>query len=310
MTDRLIIIDWGTTAFRAWLVAAADGNVIAEIPDGLGMRALERSQFAAYCRERLRDWLDTASPPPVYMAGMVGAVQGWQQAPQPPLPITRADLAANIVAVDDMPGAFILPGVRRAGPPAEADVIRGEEVQIFGALAELGREDAILCLPGTHSKWARVEADTFTHFSTSMTGEVYEVMLAHSILRLTATPDASFSPSAFETGLDQVQKPEGLLHHLFSARARGLYGDIAPDETASYVSGLLIGAEVAAMKDLYAPQDGEVLLVSAGRLRVPYETALAHAGLKSLWVPAREATLAGVRAIALSHIALSTETPQ
>ncbi|MCW2305984.1 2-dehydro-3-deoxygalactonokinase [Rhodobium gokarnense] len=300
MSGRLIIVDWGTSSFRAWLVDAASGAVLAEIGDGLGMRALSRNGFAAYCHERLGPWRDGATP--VYMAGMVGAPQGWQQAPQPPLPATPESLARDVVAVADMAGVFIIPGVRVASAdPAKADVMRGEEVQIFGALSLVDWDYAVLCLPGTHSKWADVEGGVLTRFSTSMTGEVHEVMLAHSVLGLAADRDAPFAEVAFDAGLSQSVRRGGLLNHLFSARARGIHGDLRAEDVASYLSGLLIGSEIAAMTPLYASGAGEILLVSNDRLAVPYGAAFSRAGLAYRHVTAREATLAGVTAIARLH---------
>jgi len=302
--DRVIIVDWGTSSFRAWLVDAVSGAVLDEVPDGQGMRALSRQDFAAYCGERLAPWR-RGDAPAVYLCGMVGAPQGWQAAPQPPLPVTVASLAAEVVAVPDMPGAFIIPGARRQDEVI--DVMRGEEVQIFGAMAETGRRDALLCLPGTHSKWARVEGAALTAFTTSMTGEVFEVMLDQSILGLTASRGAAFDAAAFDAGLDQAAREGGLLHHMFTARSRGLYGGLAPEAVESYLSGLLIGAETRAMLDLYPEtRQGQVLLVCASRLRLPYERAFLRAGLSARWIPGRDATLRGARSIAARHRALSS----
>lgn len=309
MSGPLIIVDWGTTSFRAWLVDA-DGTVRDEIADGKGMRALRRDAFAAYCAERLRPWRTTPPLPPVYLAGMVGSPQGWETAPQPPLPVTLADLAAQVMPVSGMDGAYIIPGVRRQDAPDACDVIRGEEVQIFGALAETGRTDAILCLPGTHSKWARVEGGTLTGFTTSMTGEVYEVMLDHSVLGLPAERAAPFATEAFDAGLAQAEQTGGLLHHLFTARARRLYGDLEAADVESYLSGLLVGAELAAMRTLYPDAEGgRVLLVCAPRLRLPYERAFRQAGLSCHWLSARDASLRGIGAVAARHRPiLATET--
>ena len=273
------------------------------------MRALSRDRFAAYCAERLGPWRDRAMPP-IYMAGMVGAPQGWQTAPQPPLPATPESLARDVVAVADMDGVFIVPGVRAASAdPAKADVMRGEEVQIFGALSLVDWDHAVLCLPGTHSKWAEVQGGVLTRFSTSMTGEVHEVMLAHSVLGLAADRDAPFAEVAFAAGLAQADRLRRSSHHLFSARARGIHGDLRAEDVASYLSGLLIGSEIAAMAPLYAGGAGEILLVSNDRLAVPYAAALSRAGLAFRHVAVREATLAGVTAIARLHApALFSET--
>lgn len=296
---RVIIVDWGTTSFRAWLVDEVRGAVLEEIPDGQGMRGLKREDFAAYCTDRLAPWR-IGDAPPVYLCGMVGAAQGWHTAPQPPLPVGADDLANQIVAAPGMANAYIIPGTHQPAPAI--DVMRGEEVQIFGALEQTGLRDALLCLPGTHSKWVRVENARLTAFTTSMTGEVYEVMLAHSVLGLTADKKAPFAPAAFDAGLEQAAQPGGLLHHLFTARSRGLYALLPPAETESYLSGLLIGTEIAAMRGLYPqPSDQPVLLVCTPALRTAYERAFQHAGLSCRWVAGRDATIRGVRLIAACH---------
>lgn len=301
MSAPLIIIDWGTTSFRAWLVGT-DGSVRGELADGKGMRDLKREEFAGYCATRLAPWRHGGEPPPIYMAGMVGAPQGWRTAPQLPLPVTLDALAAQVMPLPDMPGASIIPGVRRQGGADAGDVMRGEEVQIFGALADAGLTDAILCLPGTHSKWARVEGHAITGFTTSMTGEVYDVMLEHSVLGLPAERGAPFAADAFASGLEQSSAPGGLLHHLFTTRARGLYGGLAPEAVESYLSGLLIGAEIAAMRPLYPEAaKGCVLLVCAPRLHMPYESAFHRAGLSCRWITARAASLRGIGAVAAHH---------
>nr|WP_321454652.1 2-dehydro-3-deoxygalactonokinase [uncultured Cohaesibacter sp.] len=302
MTKKLIIVDWGTSSFRAWLLEAETGTILSEIKEGKGMRALQRSEFAAYAKAQLDGWrAGSEETVPVYLAGMVGAPQGWQRAPQPPLPMKEIDLVRDIVAVEDMADTYIIPGVRQSGLPQEADVIRGEEVQIFGALASLGLQSGLVCLPGTHSKWCEVQDGVFTRFNTSMTGEVYEVMTKHSILGLMADPDAEFDESGFEKGLEQIKGEGGLLNHLFKARARVLYGDLEEAQTASFLSGMLIGSELEAMRAIYACEDREILLVCAERLATPYRIALDHSGLKSRHISSKDASLAGVLSLARQH---------
>nr|WP_321461303.1 2-dehydro-3-deoxygalactonokinase [uncultured Cohaesibacter sp.] len=308
MLQKLIIVDWGTTSFRAWLLDADTGVVLAEISQGKGMRALQRSEFADYARSQLDGWrLNDAEVIPVYLAGMVGAPQGWQQAPQPPLPMRGEELVRDIVPVEGMADTYIIPGVRQAGRPQDADVIRGEEVQIFGAMALLGRQSGLVCLPGTHSKWCEMREGVFTRFHSSMTGEVYDVMSQHSILSLMADTGAPFDADGFDKGLEQIEGEGGLLNHLFKARARVLYGDLEQSQTASFLSGMLIGSEIKAMRSLYDCSEGEVLLVCADRLAKPYEHALTRKGVACRHISSREATLAGVRALAQLHGAIRQE---
>lgn len=295
-----IIIDWGTSSFRAYLVDVETGRALEEIADGLGMGALERSEFPSYCREQTARWRSSNPPAPIYMAGMVGAAQGWLTAPQPPLPVSADDLAHHVVAADGMEEAWILPGVRYHGPDGHIDVMRGEEVQIFGALAEVGAVSAHLCLPGTHSKWATVRDGALERFFTAMTGELYRAILRHTVVGRLAMEDAAFDARVFERGLSVAGRPGGLLYHLFGARGQVLYGGLAAAEVASYLSGLLIGEELERMAELEALPD-HVLLVCGERLREPYEIALRCRGVGAVWIDARLATLRGVVSVMRHH---------
>ncbi len=296
---RIVVVDWGTTAFRAWLVEA-DGTVIDEIASGRGMRDLARDAFAPYCAERLAPWRAGSTPPPVYMAGMVGAAQGWRLAPQPRLPIGLSDLAGDLVAADGLTDAWIVPGARFESADGAIDVMRGEEVQIFGAAARRGRRDAVLCLPGTHSKWARLRHGVLESFTTYMTGEVHQVMLEHSILGKTADRGAPFDATAFEAGMAASERSPSLLHTMFLTRSLALWQRLAPQAGASFLSGVLIGAEIAAARR-EPLGDEPILLVSGEALRRPYETALAHHGIAHDFVSARDASLEGIRAVVAAH---------
>ncbi len=290
----LVVVDWGTTAFRAWLLDA-EGAILDEIPSGRGMRDLARDAFPTYCAERLAPWRAGRSIP-VVMAGMVGAAQGWQLAPQPPLPVTVATLAAGLVAADGLDDAWIVPGARCVSAEGEIDVMRGEEVQIFGALALTGRTGATLCLPGTHSKWARVVDGRLEHFVTHMTGELREILLAHSILAKTTVPGAPFDATAFAEGMAAIRRGGGVLHAAFLVRSLVLWDRLAADAGSSFLTGVLVAAELEAALAQDRPAE-PVLLVASEALRGPYETALAAFGVAFSAVPARDATLAGVRAV-------------
>lgn len=300
--ERAIIVDWSTKSFRAWLVDLDTGATLDEIPEGRGMRDLARSEFPGYCRAVLSRWRDDPSQPrpPVYMAGMVGSVLGWLTAPQPCLPQSPEDLAEHVVQTEEMRETWIIPGVRLEGEHDRVDVMRGEEVQIFGALDATGLSDAILCLPGNHSKWAEVCDGRLIRFTTSMTGEIFQTCLDHTILGQPADRKAPWSDSAFQRGLAQADRPDGLLHHLFTARSRHLYGDLGGGDIASYLSGLLIGHEIRAMEQCYSPGQ-DILLVSADALRGPYEAALRHFGHTPRWVSAKDATVRGVRSVVRQH---------
>ncbi|WP_018719093.1 2-dehydro-3-deoxygalactonokinase [Arhodomonas aquaeolei] len=298
MSGRIIVVDWGTTAFRAYLVDADSGACLERIAAGRGMRELAGGSFADYCRERLGDWREDGAVP-VYLAGMVGARQGWHEAPQPALPVTAGDLADGLTAAPGLDNTWLVPGVRVHGDGGHVDVMRGEEVQILGALALAARGDATLCLPGTHSKWARVDDGTLRHFATVMTGELFEAVTRHTIVGAPAADSDTPDDDAFRLGLTESGRRGGLGHQLFTARSRWLYGGLAATGIRDYVSGLLIGHEILGMRGLYAPD--EVVLVADGHLRPRYEAALGHFGLSVRPVAAADASLAGVLALARRH---------
>lgn len=303
MSSRHIVIDWGTSNFRAWLLNSADNSVIEEISEGRGLSSLSSEEFPSYCQSHLQAWLGEPNTP-IYMAGMVGAAIGWQAAPQLPLPVTLQQLAQHTVAAKGVADAWIIPGARVDGDAP--DVMRGEEVQIFGAMALSERSDAVLCLPGTHSKWAKVSDNTLTHFTTSMTGEIYDIVLKHSILaRTTVHPE--HDNEAFEQGAKQAQADGGLLHQLFATRARTLYAGLAASSAPSYLSGLLIGSEIQAMQALYPAQQEPVLVVCSQTLAAPYQTVLQQAGYKTHWIDAKSASISGCNAIRAKHQKQSTE---
>lgn len=304
MAPPVIVVDWGTSNFRAWRIDPQSGDILDEIGEGKGMAALTPPEFPAYCAERLGAWRAGPTPPPVYMAGMVGAPQGWQTAPQIPLPVTTEDLARHVVAAEGAEDIWIVPGTRLDSSPP--DIMRGEEVQIFGALSLAGVPEGLLCLPGTHSKWARVSDNTLVDYATAMTGEVYAVMLGHSILGRLAADGGDPTGPAFDLGLEQSERNGGLLHHLFTARTRStaLFGSLSETDVPAYLSGLLIGSEVLSMAERYPAGTSDLHLVAASGLRAPYERALRRAGFGCRWTGTRPASLRGMCEIIQRHAEL------
>jgi 2-dehydro-3-deoxygalactonokinase len=240
-----ILADWGTTNLRAWAVAEG-GRVIDRRGQGGGLLAVKDRRFAESFAAFCGDWLDARHPVPAILSGMVGSKLGWKEAPYLTAPVALADIGRQLCFVDDIPGAsvWIVPGVR-LDDPAQPEVMRGEEAQILGALAMLGRGGGVFLLPGTHAKWAIVEAGRLIAFRTYMTGEIYGLLRgAGTIGQLIEgdQPDAA----AFRRGVERSRSPDAanLLHSLFSVRTLGLLGGLPRSGLASYLSGLLIGAEL------------------------------------------------------------------
>ncbi|MFM7347898.1 MAG: 2-dehydro-3-deoxygalactonokinase [Erythrobacter sp.] len=260
----VIAVDWGTTNRRAWRIRP-EGAVEQACADDGGIISVPAEGFAAEAaalRERLGDW-------PMLLGGMIGSDRGWRNVPYVPCPADIASLAAGIAWIDGRTG--IVPGVCQLGT-ARPEVMRGEEVQIAGALAwGAVPQDALLCCPGTHAKWVRVEGGRITRFATWMTGEVFALVRRHSILAPLlegeAAPDADFA-----AGVDASSDGDAL-GDLFALRAGALLGD-PRSEAASYASGLLIGAEVRAA--LGRLGDAAPFLIGRPGLGKLYAAALAQ----------------------------------
>ncbi|AWN51203.1 2-dehydro-3-deoxygalactonokinase [Methylobacterium sp. 17Sr1-1] len=270
----MIAVDWGTSSARAYRLAP-DGAVLARREGAGGILRVPEGGFPAALTEMVGDWL-AAGETRVLLSGMVGSRQGWQEAPYLACPAGLDELAAALVPVP-FAGASVrlVPGLSAADAAGTPEVMRGEEVQVFGALA--GAEDALICLPGSHAKWVRVAGGRIAGFSTSMTGEAFAALSGHTILGRMMTGPAELGP-AFEAGVARSAEGGGLLHHLFGTRALGLFGRLAPEDAASYLSGLLIGHDVAAAMT----EPALVRLVGSGPLMALYGRAIALKGGKAV----------------------------
>jgi len=192
MTPNWIAADWGTSNVRFWAIGA-DGSVIGERTSDQGMGALSQSEFEGVLVDVCADWLDTAHN--VVACGMVGSRQGWVEAPYQTAPCAVCP-ATMVTAPVSRAGltVHVIPGIRQTDP---ADVMRGEETQIAGFLAENPGWDGVICLPGTHTKWVHVSADEVVSFQTCMTGEMFALLTEHSVLRHSIS-DTGWDDTAFE----------------------------------------------------------------------------------------------------------------
>lgn len=274
----MIAVDWGTSSLRAYRLDEA-GRIRARREAPAGIMTVAAGGFAEVLEATLGDWIDDT---PIMMSGMIGSRQGWLEVPYAECPAGAADIARGLRPIVWNAGrrrrGWIAPGLTCRDAADVPDVMRGEETQIIGALADLPAGEATICLPGTHSKWVRWHDGRIVTFSTAMTGEVFAVLRRHSILgRLMKEGDDGHDAAAFAAGLRRAEEGGGLLHHLFGARTRGLFGDLAEDVLPSYLSGVLIGHEIAAL----APPAGVVHLIGAPALVALYREALAARGCTS-----------------------------
>lgn len=267
----MIGVDWGTTSLRAYRLGP-DGAVTDRIDRPGGILTVPAGGFPAALADAIGPWL-AAGERRVLLCGMVGSRQGWVEAPYLRCPAGPAEIAAATIPIAfEAAEIRLVPGLTTEDADGIPDVMRGEETKLVALAHRL--DDGLACLPGTHSKWARLDADRITHFTTHMTGEAFAALSQHTILARTSA-EGPHNPSAFARGVERARQGGGLLHHLFGARTLHLMDRLSPEETPSFLSGLLIGHEIAAA--LAETGRRRVELVGAASLAARYEEAL------SLW---------------------------
>ncbi|MBC8130386.1 MAG: 2-dehydro-3-deoxygalactonokinase [Rhizobiaceae bacterium] len=292
-------VDWGTSSFRLWLLAR-DGSVLGERRSREGMNTAGGAGFGPTLENHLAI-LQASAALPVIVCGMAGARQGWVEAPYVDTPADLSRIAEGAITVAGAARAVrILPGVaQRAVGETRADVMRGEETQAMG-LGLAG--DALLCMPGTHSKWVSLASGRIAGFSTFMTGEVFALLSEQSILRhaVSAGGDVLSEREAFAGGVaDAIAEPSTILNRLFSLRADGLFGQGSPAAALARLSGLVLGLEIAGGRALY-PATSSMVLVASGALLALYREAFAAAGYTVEEADADEAVRKGLHAAALT----------
>jgi 2-dehydro-3-deoxygalactonokinase len=287
----VIGVDWGTTSLRAFHLSGQGALLeVRSLP--LGLRVVAGGQgFAAAFAEICAGWDPTL---PVLLCGMVGSRRGWREAPYLELPASPPQAAASLTPLH-VSGrrAGIIPGLRGEGLTGDPEFVRGEETLAWGAIEEGSSEKRLLCLPGTHSKWLRVQGQRIEGIQTFLTGELYGLLARHSILA-EGWVHGKRDLDSFLRGVGRAREAS-LLGSLFSVRSLGLSGSLSPAEQASYLSGLLIGAELA---DRRPTPDQEVTLVGDSALTEAYADALAAWEVPTRQICAERAASRGLWAIA------------
>ncbi|WP_282093846.1 2-dehydro-3-deoxygalactonokinase [Epibacterium ulvae] len=292
-----VAADWGTTQLRVWLLAA-DGSVLARKTSDKGMGRISPDAYEGVLLELIGDALPTEGKLDVVICGMAGSRQGWSEAPYAatPCPPPSIDMATHVTTQDARLNVHILPGVKQMSP---ADVMRGEETQIMGVTARDAQFNGVICLPGTHTKWARVQAGQITEFATFMSGELFNVIGDHSVLRHSVGRDG-WNETAFRAAcVKAIENPNTLMQSLFGLRAEALVADLSPEAARATLSGLLLGAELTAAQSYWDSSD--VTIVGENALSQAYAAALATQGKTPRIVDAEETTLNGLKA-AHSHL--------
>jgi 2-dehydro-3-deoxygalactonokinase len=288
-----VAVDWGTSSFRLWLVDRA-GKVLAERRSDEGMLAAAKAGFPGVLQAHLTA-VQAPGHLPVLVCGMAGAKTGWVEAGYVDTP---APLSAILKQAARVPGEArdirILPGIAQRDAKAP-DVMRGEETQLLGALGLDAAGEALVCMPGTHSKWVRVKDGTVVHFSTFMTGELFSVVSRETILSLAvANADAAEDVDSFNAAVKAAfDAPAFAANLLFTARSRQLLFSSTPAAARETLSGTLIGAELAAGLSGSVPKAG-ITLIASGRLAALYRQAFDALSIHVNSIDADEAVRRGL----------------
>ena len=287
-TEGFIAVDWGTTNRRAYKLDPT-GKCVDEFEDHKGVLSVPDGGFpaaVAEIRARLGDF-------PLLLAGMIGSNRGWKEAPYVSCPAGLDALAGKLVWAGDREA--IVPGVSYVGN-GRADVMRGEEVQLLGAVAA-GSVDpmGLVCHPGTHNKWATIQHGVLHRFMSVMTGELFSLLRDHSIL--SDLLQGEVAPNdAFKSGVRQAMNEEALPADLFGVRARVLLGQAKKEDAASYTSGLLIGTDVRI--GLREPRAAQVTVIGRPELTALYAAAIREDGRDASELDGEQCFLAGIQEIA------------
>jgi 2-dehydro-3-deoxygalactonokinase len=292
LSAPLLLADWGTTSRRAWLVDA-HGKVIASAQDRRGMTTVAPGGWKA-AFEELKGLLGDVEPRLSLLAGMVGSRSGWREAHYLACPVALSDLVDELCWVE--PGEVaIVPGIciLREG---FADVMRGEETQVLGAVAAgLVPRDCFVCLPGTHTKWVEVRDGGVVQFRTVMTGELFAMLRASGTLAAQASGEVDAGPD-FDAGFDRGLQSGSPTADVFAIRAHALLDTGRIGNGAAYLSGLLIGADIRA--GLTMGEHRPVEIIARSDLAALYSHAFDRAGRRSRTIDGEMAALAGLRHLA------------
>ncbi|AXB47875.1 2-dehydro-3-deoxygalactonokinase [Amycolatopsis albispora] len=305
MTDTepaLVALDWGTSGQRAWLLGTGgrvlDGRRskrgLLAVTEGIdpGDPAARAAAYETAFRQACGDWLTAHPGLPAIACGMVGSAQGWTDTGYRAVPSTLD--FTGLVPVPHRDGVLhLVPGLRIPSGDRPGDVLRGEETQLAGMLDVLTGPCTVV-LPGTHTKWVRVEGDTVTGFATSMSGELHGLLTKHGIFARTAAEPVR-DDAAFERGLAAGRRSRGLAAELFGARPLVLDGALAPASLPDYLSGVLLADEVA--HQLSTSDTERVVLCGTADLCRRYAAALADRGVAAV-VLTEETTVRGLWRIA------------
>ena len=290
-----IAADWGTSNLRIWGIDHR-GHVINTINNGKGMASLIPSEFEPYLISLIESWLpkEGNAKCPIIICGMAGAKNGWKEAAylKAPCPPINKKKIIQVETDDQRISVSIVPGIMQTSPP---DVMRGEETQIAGYLSKNPDFDGIICLPGTHTKWAHISANEIVSFKTFMTGEIFLSLSERSILKTSVQSNDFDSTSFLEAFEDTYSNPALLSSKLFGLRAADLLENTSTKFLKSKLSGYLIGCELAGAKSYWLGQN--IIMIGNNDLCILYQKALKKLGINTTIESTQNVTLNGLKQV-------------
>jgi 2-dehydro-3-deoxygalactonokinase len=256
------------------------------------MAKLDRAEFEPALLDLIDGWLPQGRKTPVIACGMAGARQGWIEVPYRQAPC-KPDVRNSFGCPETRDSRLmvrILAGIKQITPP---DVMRGEETQIAGVLRESPGFAGVLCLPGTHTKWVEISEGVIAGFQTFMTGELFNLLATQSVLRH-SVEGAGWDRSEFAASIkSMMSEPQNLAARLFSIRADGLISGTDQAVANARLSGVLLGAELAAARRYW--QGREVTIVGNGTQSDLYAEGLRTLDQSPRIVDAGSVTLSGLK---------------
>lgn len=302
MPGRLIAIDWGSTNCRATLIGE-NGQVLARCDGGAGVFDRSGGDLASQLRRIAEPWRQQHGRVPIILSGMIGSRNGLVEVPYVNCPANEEAVATALHRINPaiLTDCWIVPGLRGLTPDDVSDIMRGEEVQLFGLLnhPDWQEGNGLVVLPGTHSKWALLRERAIFRFATAASGELFATLSSHGSLAtlLDCKNDEGFDSDLFRKGLTHARQRGGLSHHLFNLRARAILGEVPNAELRTRLSALLIGHELEEMLAMF-PAAQRVAVVGSESLGRIYCEALAARGAAATWHSGDEAATIGAKRIA------------
>ena len=325
MTSSVFIAaDWGSTNLRVYLCqhhlvqdylvehhliesnpsSATEPLRVLATKSGPGVLHINEGSFEETFFDLVADWLEVHGPLRVLLSGAVGSTVGWRDAPYLDCPVDAEQIIAGRTVFQARGLEFlIVSGLKTQGPLGAPDLMRGEELQLLGWMRLQSKQvtEQVIILPGTHNKWVLVKNDRVETFATALTGELYSLLENHSIL-ITEPQEEPFSADWFMQGVNLAKRLQSgqLLQALFTTRSRQVAGDLSTQQARSYLSGLLVGADILGSIGLFTDQVAQlnkVVLIGDSTLTHAYQLALKSFAIEAQICDSTEIAMAGYQAI-------------